>query len=611
MAIHRFRKNNRRTRESGQAVLFFLLAVGLVLLGALCFAFDLSNMWFHRQAAQTAADAACTAGAMDLLIDANGAATGHQGFTLGTPFDCTSTGSPSSSVCQYAAKNGYNSDNTGNLVYVSFPGSVPGVPSSPNGVANAFIRVDILDHVGTFFAGFLSGKRTSDVRAFAVCGLEVAASPIPILVLDPQSPVSTPQQSALNIQGNGTIAIVGGPSRSIQVNSGYSASTCGQSNCSVNLPWGSAKIDLSKAGPNGNGADVGLWGAPVTAPAGFIPGSAGHWVAPSPPISDPFAEVCAPGQTGCAAINGNNPPPVPGAPALPNDIDATNSVNNSAGGTTPCARADIPNGHCFVSYTTHGCPDPGAKAVPLLTKNNGCVLYTPGAYPNGIAVGPGGSATAIFDPGLYYVTGGLALNSGSTVRPGNGTGDGTQGVTFYFVGSNTVTVNANSGNNTTLDTFSTTTGLGSLPNGIKCTSTSNVPANLPATLTGNILLGPCTGYYGDSLGASDPIGIQRGFLFFQDRSGLSVQPSWGGGGQFLLAGTMYFHSCNATGTGTGCGTAPTYYNDIFSLSGNSGSGTYVLGDIVADNLTLGGTSGITMDLNPTKSFNILKASLLQ
>ena len=618
MKTYRWKKRDRRTGEAGQAVLFFLLALGLVLLGALCFAFDLSNMWFHRQAAQTAADAACTAGVMDLLVDANGAATGHQGFTPGVAFDCTASGNPTSSVCQYAAKNGYNSSN-GNLVAASFPGSVPGVPSSPLGVANAFIRVDVLDNVPTFFAGLLNGSTSQPVRAFAVCGLELAASPIPILVLDPQSPQSTPPQSALNIQGNGTIAIVGGPSKSIQVNSGSVNSSCGQSNCSVNLPWGSAKIDLSMAGPNGNGADMGLWGAPATAPTGFVPGTSGHWLVPSPPISDPFAQVCAPGQTGCPAINGNSAPAVPTLPPqVPLDLigpgPGQNSVNNNK---SACSSSDIQAGNCFVTYGTHGCPDQNAT-LPLKPNTNGCTLYTPGPYPSGITVGQGalGGGVAVFDPGLYYVTGGLALNSGSTVRPGNGAGDGSQGVTFYFHGSGstagTVTVNANSGKpSSNIDLFNTTTGLGSLANGIKCTSGSSVPSNLPTTLSGNILLGPCTGYYGDPLGASDPIGIQRGFLFFQDRSGTSIQPSWGGGGQFLLAGTMYFHSCNSTGTGTGCGAPPTYYNDIFSMLGNSGSGTYVLGDIVADNLTLGGTSGITMDLNPTPSFNILKASLLQ
>ena len=615
MAKHfgNFNRKSRRASEAGQATVFVVLVLGIFLLGGLCLAFDLANMWFHRQAAQTAADAACTAGAMDLLVDAQGGATGHQGFTPGTPYSCTTTSTDS--VCAYAAKNGYTSNNAapGNLVSVSFPASVAGVTTPPVGIAStAFIQVGILDNVQTVFVGLLGGGRTAPVRAYSTCGLELAASPIPILVLDPQSPRSTPPQSALNIQGNGIISIVGGPTKSIQVNSGANASSCGQSNCSVNLPWGSAKIDLSQAGPTSNGADIGLWGAPASAPGGFVPGTLpGHWIAPAAPVSDPFAQVCAPGQTGCPAINGNSPPPVPGIPQVPRDLTYPGNSTNGTGPGGACSNSDIQNGNCFVSYTTHGCPDPGATAP--LTKNNGCVIYTPGIYPSGIAVGPGGSATAVFDPGLYYVTGGLALKSGSTVRPGTGAGDGSQGVTFYFVGSGTVTVNSNSGKNATLDPFQITTGTGSLPNGVKCTATSSIPANLVSagSLQGNILLGPCTGYYGDPLGAADTLGIQRGFVFFQDRSAQSVDPSWGGGGQFLLAGTMYFHSCNSSGTGVGCGTAPTYYNDIFSMSGNSGSGTYVLGDIVADNLTLGGTSGITMDLNPTPAYNILKASLLQ
>ena len=620
-----FRRKSRLSSEAGQTTLFFVLVLGIFLLGSLCLAFDLSNMWFHRQAAQAAADAACTAGAMDLLVDAQGGATGHQGFTPGVNYTCTT--SSTDSVCSYAKKNGYSSTSAfpGDLVSVSFPATVAGVTTPPASMAaTPFIRVDILDHVQTFFVGLLSGGSTSDVASHATCGVEQAASPIPIVVLDPQSPQSTPPQSALNIQGNGTIAIVGGPTKSIQVNSSANAGSCGQSNCSINLPWGSAKIDLSLAGPDGTGSDMGLWGGPPTGssqiPNGFLPGSTGHWVAPAAPIPDPFAQVCAPGQTGCPTINGNNPPPVPtGLPYLPTDLTccggSTNSISRS---NSACTATDIQNGNCFVSYGFHGCPDQGATTPP--TKNNGCVLYTRGAYPTGITVGPGGSATAIFDPGLYYVTGGLTLNSGSTVRPGTGTGgsdDGTAGVTFYFAGSGTtagtVTVDSNSGKKTTgIDQFNTLSGTGSYVNGIKCESNSAVPGNLPASLDGNVLLGACNGYYGDPTGGSDPtLHKQRGFLFFQDRSGTSVDPNWGGGGQFLLAGTMYFHSCNSSGTGVGCGTPPTYYNDIFKLQGNSGSGTYVLGSIVSDNLTLGGTSGITMDLNPTKYFSILKATLLQ
>jgi Flp pilus assembly protein TadG len=625
----KFRRRTHRTGEAGQALLFYILVLGTFLLGALLFAFDLSNMWFHRQSAQTAADAACAAGAMDLYLDSQGAATGRQGFTAGTAYSCST--SSTDSVCSYAAKNGYNSDTTGNLVNVSFPSSVIGCGTGckpPVGLAAVpFIRVDILDHVPTFFAGMVSGSKTKDVRAFSTCGAELATAPIPIVVLDPQSPSATPQQSALNIQGNGIIAIVGGPAQSIQVNSAANATSCGQSNCSVNQPWGSAKIDLSKGGPAGTGSNLGLWGAPNTAPSGFLPGTTGSWIAPSAPLADPFAQVCAPGQTGCPAINGNNPPPVPSAPTLSDatlvwGTTANTACEQPAGNSNsctgnPCSSASIQAGKCFVSHTIHGCPDPGA-VVPAVP-NTACAIYTAGNYPAQIEVKAG---VAVFDPGLYYVNGGavpaLKLDSGSTVRPGTADGDGSGGVTFYFVGNSTVTVDSNSGKKTGLDVFNTTSGTGSYANGIKCTGASTVPGNVPATIPANnatdganILLGPCTGYYGDPLGATDPLGVQRGFLFFQDRSGQSVDPLWGGGGQFLLAGTMYFHSCNATGSGVGCGAAPAYYNDILSLNGNSGSGTYVLGSIVADNLTLGGTSGITMDLNPTKAYSILKVSILQ
>jgi hypothetical protein len=286
------------------------------------------------------------------------------------------------------------------------------------------------------------------------------------------------------------------------------------------------------------------------------------------------------------------------------------------------------------------------------------LLYTAGFYGSpGIQIGPsGGAKTALFDPGLYYVVGGLGLNStGDTARPGTGLGDGSGGVTFYFSGTGTVSVAASSGTHT-LDDFNTLTGpVDSTGNqyanvttvnasqtnvtytmGAKCLSSSVLPSNLvnggagvnigsdtsnsPAVQNGaNLLMGPCTGYYGDPLGTLEPaaIGEQRWFLFFQDRSAIAVQPQWGGSGQFLLAGTMYFHSCKSNGEGVSCtpppnpATASSYYQDIFSMQGSAGSGTYVLGEIVTDNLTLGGTSGIVMDLNPTTAFNILKASLYQ
>src|SRR6266436_2428376 len=103
MKINRSNWNPRADRacEAGQSTIFVLLVLGVFLLGALCFAFDLSNMWFHRQAAQSAADAACAAGAMDILVDDTAGVTSQGGFTptAGTSYACAST--PTDSVCKY------------------------------------------------------------------------------------------------------------------------------------------------------------------------------------------------------------------------------------------------------------------------------------------------------------------------------------------------------------------------------------------------------------------------------------------------------------------------------------------------------------------------------
>jgi Putative Flp pilus-assembly TadE/G-like len=590
------RRPRSRSKEAGQATLFLMLGLGIFLLGALCFAFDMSNMWFHRQAAQTAADAACAAGAMDLLVDSQGGATGNQGFTPGTNYSCTTTATDS--VCKYAAKNGYNGNNTspGNVVNVSFPSSVIGVAAPPSGIApNPFIRVDIVDHVQTFFLGLFSGGTTKDVLTFSTCGLVLANAPIPIIVLHPTL------TSSLSESGTPVIKILGGPPKSIQVDSGATTA--------VNI-GGSSSINLTKGGPNYDGSSLGSYGGPTTAPTGFTTSGSGTWISPAAPINDPYAQVAA-------------PTTVPGAPSVPTDLTygaAGNACEWSGRGAkvctpNPCSSTDIQSGLCFVSHNTHGCPDPGATTPP--TPANGCQLYTAGNYPSGITLdGSGGiNAVAIFDPGLYYLNGGLALKSGSMVRPGTGTGDGSQGTVFYLTGagqtcsgqSGLVCVGSNSGKSG-LDAFTTAN--------VQCTGgpAPDVRLGLPTTLDGNVLLAPCTGTYGD------PAGQYRGFLFFQDRSS-DIGGGWGGGGGFLLAGTMYFHMCNAAGTGISCSAtvctrigscaAGSSFGSNFTLQGSSGSASYVLGQIITDTLTMGGTPAINMSLNPNSTYTTLKASLLQ
>jgi len=438
-----------------------------------------------------------------------------------------------------------------NEVDISFPSAAgcpagstcpaPGITSPSASIAPyPFIRIDIVDRIAAGFTAMVTGAGTVDIRTYSVCGLAWAQSPVPVVVL---SPVGA---SALTQSGTPAISIAGGPVRSIQVNS--------SSPSAVTI----TSIDLSKGGPDFNGSDMGVFGGPSTPPSGFVTANSGAWRYPSSPFMDPFAMTATPS--------------APSAPAVPSDLAGS------------CAR--IP---CSVAYrnAVHGCPDP-----------SGCVLYTAGYYSSGITVK---DATAVFDPGLYYVNNGIALQSNSLVRPGTGTGDGTNGTVFYLTGSvqkcsgqtGLICVGSNSGKSG-VDPFNTS--LATCPGGTPPDSR----IGLPATLSGSVLLAPCNGTCGDISGAG------HGILFFQDRS-LNSGGGWGGGGGFLLAGSMYLHHCNPSGTGTGCSTSA--YDSSFTLQGNSGSSSFILGNIITDTLSMGGGPTVTMALNPNASANVIKAAV--
>jgi hypothetical protein len=93
--------------------------------------------------------------------------------------------------------------------------------------------------------------------------------------------------------------------------------------------------------------------------------------------------------------------------------------------------------------------------------------------------------------------------------------------------------------------------------------------------------------------------------------GPGAQPKWGGGGQFLIAGTMYFHQCVVSGSDTGLNCQPNAYNDVLSLTGSACAGSYIIGEIIVDQLTSNGTPCITIDLQQNASHYLLKAALLQ
>jgi Putative Flp pilus-assembly TadE/G-like len=589
---HRTMRSCERRSDSGQVAVLVLMVLGIFLLSVSAFGVDFANFWFHRQAAQTAADAACTAGVMDMLVNANTGST-LGGFTVGTNFDCATT--PGAAPCAYAALNGFNGNGStpGSTVQVSFvaTSSIPGVdPAQIPGLAPNTIQVDITERVQTFFSGLLTGSRTQDVHVRSRCAVLLASAPVPLTVLNPICP------SSLSASGSSNIAIVGGPPKSIQVNSNDPSGVSG-----------GGTINLSQGGPAFTGSMIGVYGGPQSPPGTFLPGTTGTWSYRATPIADPFANV-----------------PAPQDPSQP-------------------PWNEIPNPTVtHVNYGIQGCPDQTA----------GCDVYIPGKYTNPIVVK---NKTVLFVPGLYYFNipagnfdpdncgtpGGciarptgqcnyaITVDSNGVVRMSTATGDGSGGVTFFLSGPGGTNgfgsvffgSNAGTSGGRTVDQFSTS--------GVACPGAPpiNPALSLPSTVSGNVLLGPCTydGSYTRSptnvpqtAGAPQSV---RGTIFFQDRlnGNNDGQPSMQGGGGLLMSGNLYFHHCPSKNPVMGGSTPPataqcnptTEYHSFFQLQGTPGSGTFLLGNITADEVNLGGNGNISMQLDTQSVYTILKAALIQ
>src|SRR5438094_7240522 len=95
----------RARKDCGQVVMFVMIGMAAFLLGFIGLGVDMTNLWLHHQTSQNAADAACVAGAMDMLSTAQGVAMGGSDFQsalqAGTALDCASASG--AAPCQYAA----------------------------------------------------------------------------------------------------------------------------------------------------------------------------------------------------------------------------------------------------------------------------------------------------------------------------------------------------------------------------------------------------------------------------------------------------------------------------------------------------------------------------
>ena len=607
----------RGRHEAGQASIFVVLMLSLFLLAVLAFAVDYTNIWFQRQQAQTAADAACQAGAMDVYQSVSGAAMPNMGFAVGTAGDCNAYGSPGPIMCWYAAKNGFNGY-TGGAADVSwtFPGSVSGVTSPPSSsVPYPFLQVNVSLPVKTYFSTMLTGNQTQQVSAVSTCGLTQMMEGGAIMVLNPTI------SGALSYSGGASLTIVGGPPRSIVVNSSSAtAVSCGSSGV----------IDTSKGGPNLTGSDVGTYGGPHVAPgsstgcygtngntgeaAGFNGGTSGHWDWPATPVPDPFASV--PGASGMKTVT----------PATKRtSSNGTTLYNLAAPEMDGCPDTAPTNYGSYndSTYWTCNLAQYGSKSWYC----RGCKEYGPGYYPNGIS--ENGSDVITFLPGVYYMDGDLAIGGSDSIRMAkacansqgvvntnastgncspltqtagaNGGGGGgpwtwhqTDGVMFYFHGSAKPVISGASG----APAFPR---VDKVPVADLTCDGSTPPAylNLASSLNTNIMLAQCTskGSYYDTAGdTTDSSGSIRGLLMFMDHAD-TASPQLQGSGTLAYTGTLYFHSSS--------------YATIFQIPGGTTSGTMIWGSVVTDQMQLTGSGALTMGLNGAPTTPVLKVSLLK
>ena len=187
-------------RKDGQAVILVVVAMSILLIGALGLAIDGGQMYAHRQMAQAAADAAAQAGIMSIFDGTN--ATSAHPFGTGTPpiASSTCTTADGRTPCVYARNNGFGGT-AADTVTLSFPATVSGVTLSSASVP-AF-AVTVQRTLRTGLIRFIGAASTVTITAKATAGLVSAVSPSCIYALDPSA------QNAFKATNGATVALNG------------------------------------------------------------------------------------------------------------------------------------------------------------------------------------------------------------------------------------------------------------------------------------------------------------------------------------------------------------------------------------------------------------------
>ncbi len=541
------------TKEKGQASILVVVALSLFLLAGMGLTLDVSQLYSQRQLAQNAADASALA-AMMSIFDATNTTNATFNNTFGNivtagqnPARLTCAANDNHTPCYYARQNGFDPAN-GDTVYVDFWAQANAFTQEPGvSISNAakdavpLLRITVIRPVPATLMRMVGGG-TKKVAAQATAAITTSVAPIPILILHPTA------SGSLTTSGTGNtdkIRICGGPKRSIQVNScaGTGGSIAkpngtGSASCAAGaaFTWtGNPVIDLSHAGK----LDTGNCATGTGADFGNF--GLPLTVSGTSPLNMGTAGSYLDPTSAIADPLLNVP-----TPTTTGLINQDAIVCNENAGQATCT-----DGQATLHAVTCPSTDLAGAAVSK------CTVYNPGIY---TSAGPLGSLKntnyLIFTPGIYYIqSGGVAFQSNSTgqtqnfpttlnVYPTCTNGDAKTGcgVLFYL--------SANGG------TFSVTSNASNL-----------------------FILG------------ADPTLTYQKIVIFVDHGAPAQSHTLGGGGTWNVTGTVY-----ATNT------VPTILNSgsqgqSLSFQGTPNSGT-VNGEIIVDQLSLGGTPNITMNLDP-------------
>jgi hypothetical protein len=283
-------------RERGQAAILIVVAMGILLIGALGLAIDGGQMYAHRQMAQAAADAAAQAGIMSVFDGTN--ATSAYPFGTGSPpiasSVCTTT--DARTPCVYARNNGFGGT-AADTVTLSFPAAVAGVTFSSATVPA--LAVTVQRTLKTGLIRFVGAAATVTITAKATAAIVAPVSPDCIYVLSPSV------KDAFSAGGSATVDIRG---CSVAVNSNDGEAMA---------VTGSATLNASSIDVVGG---VSIQGSASTTPAP---------VTGTKPVADPFASLPALVPGSCAT-HPTNYSPAPGAVLTPGTYCGGISVGHSA-----------------------------------------------------------------------------------------------------------------------------------------------------------------------------------------------------------------------------------------------------------------------------------------